>query len=304
MIDFETYSPLFKAHLAITLPEDRFYHYTSPDSLIGILKNKELWASNTLFLNDALEVKHGIQVAQDIIASMLLSETDSDARSFLAQMQRVLRLYMKIPALIRKKTYVISFTELEDALSQWRGYTPASGGYAVGFPPAQIKDMAEEQGFILAKCIYDVVAQKEILTEIINASILAFKKAVYEGDSHDAITTNSEDFFDYVLTVCSVMKHSSFDEEHEWRLISLSDKTDDQKLFFRSGNKGVIPYFKFKLQSDTHPNLIEAEGKKFVVRIGPSPNKEERGLAVSMMIKQGLNIDVDPVHSDVPYQTW
>ena len=300
MIDFDTYSPLLKAHRETAFPKDGFYHYTSPDALIGILKNKELWASHTLFLNDAMEVKHGIQVAQELIAQRLISEEDGVAHTFLEIMQDAL----KFPTPFKKQAYVISFTELGDALSQWRGYCPASGGYAVGLPPAQVSNMAHEQGFVLVKCIYGVDLQRAILNEVISTAVIAYQKNVEEGDAPDSITVNSDAFFDYIQIVCSLMKNVSFDEEHEWRLILLSDESSDQKLFFRSSYKGVIPYFKFNLLSDTHPSLVEAEGVKFVVRVGPSANKEERVVAVNMILKQCLSIDAESIYSNVPYQTW
>lgn len=306
MIDFKTYSPQLKAHLETARPE-RFYHYTSPEALIGILANKELWASNTLFLNDSLEVKHGIQVAQELIEQRLETETDIDARDFMDQVGTAI----EESRAFKKRAYVISFTELEDALSQWRGYCPASGGYVVGLPTAQVTDMANAQGFELVKCIYGIDLQRYILNEIISAAIVAFKKNLEEGDGPDSIVTNSDAFFDYLLTVCSTMKHFSFAEEQEWRLILLRDDTSTQPLFFRPSYKGVIPYCKFSLLNHTYPYLLERDGVEFTVRIGPSPNKEERGVAVGMMLGQYLGIrasavfsDTAPLFSSVPYQTW
>ena len=34
------------------------YHYTTPEGLLGILKNKELWYSHIDYLNDESEIKY------------------------------------------------------------------------------------------------------------------------------------------------------------------------------------------------------------------------------------------------------
>ena len=54
-----------------TAPPPRLFHYTSPEGLIGIAKSKTLWATYVRFLNDAKELHHAVDVAQNLIKNLL-----------------------------------------------------------------------------------------------------------------------------------------------------------------------------------------------------------------------------------------
>ena len=46
------------------------YHYTTPRGLLGIAQRKNLWVSNTRFLNDATEFLHSVNLASGLVSEM------------------------------------------------------------------------------------------------------------------------------------------------------------------------------------------------------------------------------------------
>jgi len=52
------------------------YHYTDARGLIGILEQRELWASNALHLNDAEELGHGMRLLRAEVERQRLSGTN------------------------------------------------------------------------------------------------------------------------------------------------------------------------------------------------------------------------------------
>jgi hypothetical protein len=51
-------------HLEQT-PAKPLYHYTTQEGLLGIVKNREIWATHTQYLNDRLEYKHALEISPE-----------------------------------------------------------------------------------------------------------------------------------------------------------------------------------------------------------------------------------------------
>ncbi len=77
MHDFITNSALLASHF-LTVPSARLFHYTSPEALISIVSNKELWATNTMFLNDSKEFRHVGDKTEQVISHIFEHEIVND----------------------------------------------------------------------------------------------------------------------------------------------------------------------------------------------------------------------------------
>jgi len=53
--------------LADPRPPAKLYHYTSTEGLLGILRNRQLWASNVLYLNDATELVDSVRIIRSLL---------------------------------------------------------------------------------------------------------------------------------------------------------------------------------------------------------------------------------------------
>ena len=298
MINFEVYSPVLAQHAAIH-PPAKLYHYTSADALIGIVSNKEIWATNTSFLNDATEVTHAIELTRFLIIGCIERNEVSSTTLPFANM-----LYEWLGT-AAARFYVASFTELQDSLSQWRAYCPVSGGYTIGLPSAQIHDMAVSQGFMLVKCIYDFDTQQIIINEVLNGFFAGYENQYSINDTPERLKNFVIVCRDYMTQLALLMKHSSFQEEQEWRLIAANlDEMTNPGIFFRGSNKGIIPYYKFKLVNDKHPNMVVRDDVRLTVFIGPSPDRFNRQLGLQFLLSHYLGFEAAYGSSDIPYKTW
>jgi hypothetical protein len=124
----------------------RVYHYTSVSGAMGIVGDRQLWASNVHYMNDYTEYKHGIDIVQHELAHLAQLSAWQDKRELLT----TAREYMG--RMIIRHIFASSFSEKHDALSQWRGY--AGGGISIGFLFDDLVDVGSRQNFHLVKCVY------------------------------------------------------------------------------------------------------------------------------------------------------
>lgn len=319
--NFASFSTLLTTHLAET-PPARIHHYTSADALLNIIAKGEIWCTESRFLNDSKEVMHAIDVATTIIEAKLVELTGTGAVGVISFLQEV-KKQLSLGA--SSSCFVASFTELSDSLSQWRAYCPPSGGYAIGFLAAQIQDVVSKNGYIFAKCIYDSSKQAQLLEQIISQAIEHYSKSFRNEAMQDEsmVTPPSVklsfviNFVRYLFGIAPIMKHSSFVEEKEWRIIIMGPSlhysaTLTPEYGFRASPKGIVPFYKLSLLSNSYPTLGRSPEEYFTVVLGPSVDTVNRKYALDTMLsyyasdyvyrnpKSYVQVQV----SSIPYKTW
>jgi hypothetical protein len=134
-------------------PDGLLYHYTTQEGLLGILERKKIWASHLQYLNDASEGQIFTKLLRDEFKQRTAKGSKDTAQKFIAfsQLMGVLegQPESKIQCAENKvldwglnafswinaqDTFVASFSEQGDLLSQWRAYSGETGGYSLGFP--------------------------------------------------------------------------------------------------------------------------------------------------------------------------
>ena len=282
------------------------YHYTTQSSLLGIMKDKSIRATNIFFLNDSLEFKYAADIVKEVISPAFESlplrnryaltglfggETPPDdpgkepeyrKRDFLEGIYRV------IDDFEWDEIYVSSFTEEGDQLSQWRGYCPGGNGFSIGLRTSELVNQMKQQDFILAKCIYERERQKEIIRNIINYAVNRLPEA--QG-SKGMISLISDTLRSLIPTI-PTLKHESFHEEKEWRFISRRRAGSD--IEFRPGKSLIIPYRNVPLKISDVLSIIY---------IGPTPHRELAKKSVMQLINSiGLSCNVEM--SKTSYISW
>jgi len=282
--------------LAAVIPE-LLFHYTSPEGLIGILRKLELWASNAAFLNDIQEVERAVSVSRVVIENTIARGVNAQDLDALQEM----RAYVGAAA---KRYYVFSLTEERDLLSQWRAYCPPGGGYAIGLPSKQLSLMADVQGFTLSPCIYDEQLQYRILQEFVDAFLIKFRHEIAEGAAtHDLAKQIGWEFGQHVARFGISLKHHSFREEKEWRLISPAIEEPHSQLDYKSSSFRVVPFFRFQLTNGQHPNLT-AENRIAIV-IGPTSDPVASTMAVQSLVTSTIGSgNASHTVSEIPYRNW
>jgi hypothetical protein len=287
----------------------KLYHYTTQEGLLGIVKNRSLWTTSILHLNDSTEFNYAFSLVRRKLA---LKVSKGDTESFY---QRALGYLGEVSAQKGSTVYVGSFSEDGDSLSQWRGYTNNGIGFSVGFREADLQSLASKQNYRLVKCVYDENEQDEIISRLIKETeallvtgslVKAFAKAFATPLSWPiAVTTELTAelpaflrFYLKLLEIASLLKHPSFQDEKEWRVVGkFRALGEDSK--FRAGKSMLIPYREFNLENEGH-ELGVAE-----IFVGPTPHVELAKASVKQLVECKKTLNPEDVRvSKVPFRAW
>lgn len=255
------------AKLYSDIPRERLYHYTSFTGLLGIVGSSALWASDIRYMNDSAELRH----TADLIRTEITLRIDSGhprpdlLNQFLDWVtHRITNGHM---------LFASSFRSNGNLLSQWRGYSRLGKGVSLGFNPDYILHCAERQAFQIGRCIYNGKHQARLIRQVIDAVEALAKEQDQAGEipkksgdhSYHAIFQLIESD---LLRIAAILKHPSFREEEEWRIVS-PVITDYVKapVQFREGASMLVPYIEF--------NLIPEDNSAIALEhlfLGPTPN--------------------------------
>ncbi|MEM1113510.1 MAG: DUF2971 domain-containing protein [Pseudomonadota bacterium] len=246
---------------------ETLYHYTSFTGLQGIVSSSILRASDIRYMNDSTELRHTLELLGEAISARIQQGCDNPR--LLTQLQEWLsHRVVQGPML-----FVASFRANGNLLSQWRGYSIHGKGVSLGFNPEHVADCAERQMYQLGRCIYDEQHQRALMSDILGAL-----ENAASGDAPLAVAAReSADFHSLfelaeaeLLRIAAILKHPSFEEEQEWRIVSPPIRDDKHApVHFREGKYMLVPYYDFR--------LAVAGGERMTLEhvfLGPTPNRE------------------------------
>jgi len=247
------------------------YHYTSLAGLIGIIRDKVIWASSIYHLNDASEF--------DYIFRLL--EKTKRKNSILNVLKDELEAYQYFERVL----YVTSFSEEEDSLSQWREYCGGGSGFAIGL---DLRDLnrSSDNAYEIKKCIYDKTTQIKILKDCLK--------------NKDAESSKVP-----ILNNACIFKDNSFKAENEWRLFLWHScwLEKEKQVKFRAGKSIVVPYIEIP--------YCKFVIREVVIGPTPHPRRSEMALKVLLSANgyatdyrkvHGPVIEIK--HSQTPYSYW
>ena len=279
-------------------PQGDLYHYTGIGSVLGMAKSLSVWASNAYYLNDSREVIHACDILTTTIQSRIQKGDGlKDEQHFLSQVAAWAKSFKST----HYGVFIFSLSEDKSVLSQWRSYTPHGKGVSLAFSRKTLDHFQNKSDLVLAKCIYDNDAQKEVINTLIDKLLQTFRQ------QRDAIDTTKEHpnnaYFKFLeeyrgdfLKVLCLIKHPSFSEEKEWRLISSYFASYAvQEIKFREGASMLVPYIEIPFP-DTRPVFEE-------VVLGPSQYQNLSMSALNMFLSnQKLCRNV--LNCTIPYRKW
>lgn len=225
-------------------------HYTNADAFLGIIKNKELWASHILFQNDKKEALYSL----DLLSESLYENKAAFAKNNID----IQKLLSYIKPLTGQQIFTISFSEKRDDLNQWRSYGNSNPSYCIGFDPKQLEKLKLKQSYnsnyedkvrvCFSKCIYTPNQQKEIIKNIIKDVIEKLKASKMTEESI------ADELLPDFLTISPFFKHPSFEEEQEWRLVFSS--VEKESVNIRYTKSGFVPYITLPITVDSIKDII------------------------------------------------
>jgi hypothetical protein len=267
------------------------HHYTGGTGLIGIFESDSIWATQIQYLNDVKEFVHAIEIAKRFLYTAKQDATDA------TDIALCVALCEAIASLSQMKIYVTCFSEVEDSLSQWRGYCPPGFGYSIGFCGSELRMIAKPQGFELVQCIYDDPEQQRVVKAWTTRTLSTLRQTLSSGVSPQMHVQQSYNtFLPECITFGAALKDRAFRDEREWRLVSLV-LSDGPVVQLRPGRSMLVPYVPIRLDLRKNDSLI------YNIRVGPTPNLDLAMMAAAQYgdrfrIKNGIG------RSMVPYRDW
>lgn len=273
------------------MSSDILYHYTNIAGLIGIFKDKKIWATNINHFNDKKEFQQTISLVREGIEELEQRQLTNESLNKNSKLIEKYKISVRIIESFAKGLYVCSFSEHGDQLSQWRGYClPAATGFSIGFKRSALEKITQKAAnkntlSKFAQCIYDEKVQKTKIQEIID---------LVEAESKETEASMSPVLIAKIGDIAPFFKNKSFAEEAEWRLASYFVSSGHVK--FREGRTLIIPYWEI--------DIMDQDGKIAVdsITIGPSPNQKESTLSLEILLeKEGIKADKINI-SEIPYR--
>ncbi len=256
-------------------PRDTLYHYTSLGGLLGIVNSGKLRASDIRYMNDSAELRHTLDLLRNHITRRIMSGTDSP--SLLNQLLEWLSHRIVSGPML----FGASFRANGNLLSQWRGYSVHGKGVSLGFDPQHIRECAASQQFEVGRCLYNEARQQKLIEQIVSV-IERLALDAGPADAESAWRSVFEKVEADLLRIAAILKHPSFEEEQEWRIVSpvMTDCTK-QPVYFREGNSMLVPYYAFDLKAPASGRLSLDH-----VYLGPTGNSELSVKSVALFLQK------------------
>jgi Protein of unknown function (DUF2971) len=240
------------------------HHLTDLEGLCGILATRSLRASLATALNDALEVWHGTAIAVELVEERLRRRTTPFDLGLLAFLQNP----SAVPSEVRYEIspMVASFCSRCDGSGQWLHYGRSGRGVAIGFAP----ELAEAVSYDLVRVDYSPASQRSRMARLIEAGARAVASYTREAPANGDLARREVGVAHivslHVPLLAVRMKHPSFREEDEWRLVAhvlslngvRQDVTGDPTpLKFRKSGERLVPYEELPFTSRAEDLLKE-----------------------------------------------
>lgn len=214
------------------------YHYTGPVGFLGILRDRNLRATDLLFMNDSEELAYGWGVVTEVAREL------HDQYTAPAQ-QRLLDDVCEWQARLPWRTYAVCFTSRRDALSQWRAYANDGAGYALRFQLRKGADVgvggSTSAKAVLLKVLYDRKDQRRAIERVLT-------RFCEIADTDPKLSLESA--LHVLVSWVASFKSKAFEEEREWRMIVReSPKGDLEGASIDMGPSrfGITPFAKVVL---------------------------------------------------------
>jgi len=245
---------------------ETLYHYCPNSRFESIINNREIWLSSLTLSNDSMEGKLVARTLRRIAKSEGLDELVVQGLQDLMQ-----------PYEAKFGALGFCLSSDPDVLSQWRGYADDASGVSIGFSSEYLKQLGDpdlhhgrvifslgpvmytdEDHELVVKPTYNK-AKEPIDRGALNpvpSKLLAIIKGPLDEETRKArqsFADAEEELSSHLLSLLPklfYMKAQAFQEEKEWRLVSLYFLGKPEDCKFRASGDRIIPYRSCELRTD------------------------------------------------------
>lgn len=210
---------------------ENLYHYTTFASLLGILKNKELWLGNTANMNDKSEIIDFIDKLQNAVLEDIYPEKIDDCNAFFVKLHY--RLKSEYP-------FAFCLSKLRDNAAQWERYADNACGVCIVFNTSAFMNLTFYSGALFNEVFYQYDIKQHAHYKILKNY---FNTGVLRGFG------NEKEEMDNLLACAYVHKHESFCTEYEIRFTnSWNHKIEKSEFAFEMVNGKLKKVLKVSLK--------------------------------------------------------
>lgn len=223
-------------------------HYTTLQVGESILKDKQFWLSNPLYMNDYEELAFGFREGNRLVnGSEELRSAFSDSKTYL----KFISAYNSYAKTFEDKEALDVFIGCfckhdadnpDGLLSMWRGYGHDGKGIALIFDTSRMEE-PEESAIILAPVEYmsseDRIAYLDLRLKYYSKIVRSINWTI------DNIHMPAFVLFERIKMYALFSKHVGFKEECEWRIVYMPSRDQaaalNNMIGYHNGARGIEP---------------------------------------------------------------
>jgi Protein of unknown function (DUF2971) len=233
----------------------RLYHYTTPQGLLGILCSQRIWATESSYLNNINEIEYGLRIAQETLETLTALNSGFEKRIIKGTINRLSSKPDEI--------YVACFSEEQDLLSQWKGYSNFGSGYAIEFDSTELsryKRKFPSANISIQRVEYDPSRQQELTAHHSERIITECNRLLALSPKDESEIEQAGAFaLSHILHYkAQFFKDCAFREEREWRAVYVNRKDSEegrQEIQFRTSGYSIVPYLPPDLGPSAQKNV-------------------------------------------------
>lgn len=281
------------------------YYYCSLGTFLNIIKNKQIYLSDPLKMNDSLEIMWYLNKLNE-------ERKENEFVSVFDLMKMRSNIDFTFEELVvcleskgQSSIYISCFSKESDMLSQWRAYADDGKGVSIGF---DLDELARNIDNIL---IEEVIYTNKVVQDKSESDVEVVADQIGTVLSNNNITDREEQievFIHELIPDLAKYKNPAFSEESEIRLIycddlkfetivdsygAFSEEWKPQKLehdFRIIGNSNITEFVKLNFETNSIKDII----------IGPKCSLSEND--VKNMIKKLLAVEKPVIKSESSYR--
>ncbi|MER8692082.1 DUF2971 domain-containing protein [Mesorhizobium opportunistum] len=287
LMDFLNTIQSYHHDLVLSLGSNaKLCHYTTLEGALSILEKDDLWLSHLRFSNDDEELKYGHQVVRDELR--ILSKGHFGAKQTLLD-----EVQERLSAAEDHPIYICCFCEVDNLLSQWRGYAENGGGVSIEFEPEGFKAVVGGEVTSGLSRLWRVFYDQDLQRRIVDACI----DYPYWGSKSD--DERAAHIVDAIHFFVPTFKNQDFRGEQERRLIFTPGGAEVQPPQYRVRSGMIVPYVCLKHIAP------ETSGKRLPIRaitVGPGRYRDLNRESITMALSQWGYTGVEVRVSTTPYR--
>lgn len=248
--------------------EKCLFHFTNFNSFLGMIRNQEIWAFHTKFMNDPTESGLFFSCLTDRVNEKMKQNSDEE-KVYIDHISHIISLFSKRDKYNPDETghFIFSLSEIENSVGLWREYAGNGKGLAIKLNRENlIESVNSSESHLPLTCfIYKIeYFNRDNFNDFVNEFFEFYKEALNEARNKLEDMFNDEAFHEAVLlnlySISALIKHEAYAEEKEHRLIVRCNLTLSD-IEYMGGENCIRPYIKLPFLNQQYYKTVRGSDR-------------------------------------------